>query len=248
MEHGEEECVRFSLGEKRGCCRESCRIFFYFFFLLFFLLFFIFFYFFKKFFGFFFGFFFIFLDFFWIFFYFFGFFWIFLDFCGVLRVFGCFDSVLLQIMNSARYFPAEMREVFQTLRERLTSAGRPELADTLISGCIFLRFLCPAILSPSLFGLIQEYPNPKIARNLTLIAKTVQTLANAAKFNGKESYMEFMNTFVERELPSMRNFLNQISVRGRFFRVSSPRHPFSSVHYSLRTLVLRKTNGRGENG
>lgn len=117
-----------------------------------------------------------------------------------------------KIMNSARYFPAELREVFQTLRERLTAAGRGELADTLISGCIFLRFLCPAVLSPSLFGLVQEYPNQKIARNLTLIAKTVQTLANFAKFNGKESYMEFMNSFVEREMQSMRHFLILISV------------------------------------
>ncbi|GAV02560.1 hypothetical protein RvY_13106-2 [Ramazzottius varieornatus] len=116
-----------------------------------------------------------------------------------------------KIMNSARYFPPELREVFQTLRERLTAAGRAELADTLISGCIFLRFLCPAVLSPSMFGLVQEYPNQKIARNLTLIAKTVQTLANFARFNGKESYMEFMNTFVERELPSMRTFLKLIS-------------------------------------
>ncbi|XP_055350428.1 LOW QUALITY PROTEIN: disabled homolog 2-interacting protein-like [Paramacrobiotus metropolitanus] len=116
-----------------------------------------------------------------------------------------------KIMNSTRYFPAELREVFQTLRERLTAAGRSELADTLISGCIFLRFLCPAVLSPNLFGLVQEYPNQKIARNLTLIAKTVQTLANFAKFNGKESYMEFMNAFVEREMPSMHTFLKLIS-------------------------------------
>lgn len=58
-----------------------------------------------------------------------------------------------------------------------------------------------------------EYPNEKAARNLTLVAKTLQTLANFTRFQGKENFMEFMNDFLEREAPSMKNFLQLISVR-----------------------------------
>ena len=57
-----------------------------------------------------------------------------------------------------------------------------------------------------------EYPNEKAARNLTLVAKTLQTLANFTKFQGKENFMEFMNDFLEREAPAMKEFLNIISV------------------------------------
>ncbi len=47
----------------------------------------------------------------------------------------------------------ELRDCFAHCREALKSAGRDELSDHLISASIFLRFLCPAILSPSLFNI-----------------------------------------------------------------------------------------------
>ncbi|EYC31836.1 hypothetical protein Y032_0003g1265 [Ancylostoma ceylanicum] len=116
-----------------------------------------------------------------------------------------------KIIGSTSAFPMELRMVFGSLRERLESQGRSSLADTLISSSIFLRYLCPAILSPSLFNLVTEYPSGATARNLTLIAKTLQNLANFTKFGGKEHYMEFMNGFVEREWQRMKDFLRRIS-------------------------------------
>lgn len=50
-------------------------------------------------------------------------------------------------------------------------------------------------------------------RNLTLVAKTLQTLANFTKFQGKEGYMEFLNDFIEDEAPKMKKFLREISIR-----------------------------------
>jgi len=61
-----------------------------------------------------------------------------------------------------------------------------------------------------------EYPNEKAARNLTLVAKTLQTLANFTRFQGKENFMEFMNDFLEREAASMKSFLKIISVSLNF--------------------------------
>ncbi|XP_039312993.1 ras GTPase-activating protein nGAP isoform X5 [Solenopsis invicta] len=116
-----------------------------------------------------------------------------------------------RILSSHAHFPLELRECFRIFRERLADLGREDIADNLISASIFLRFLCPAILSPSLFNITHEYPNEKAARNLTLVAKTLQTLANFTRFQGKENFMEFMNDVLEREAPSMKNFLQLIS-------------------------------------
>ncbi|XP_076654729.1 ras GTPase-activating protein raskol isoform X4 [Halictus rubicundus] len=116
-----------------------------------------------------------------------------------------------KILGSHTHFPLELRECFRIFRERLADMGREDIADNLISANIFLRFLCPAILSPSLFNITHEYPNEKAARNLTLVAKTLQTLANFTRFQGKENFMEFMNDLLEREAASMKNFLQLIS-------------------------------------
>lgn len=91
---------------------------------------------------------------------------------------------------------------------------REDMADNLISASIFLRFLCPAILSPSLFNITNELPSARATRNLTLVAKTLQTLANFTRFQGKENFMEFLNDFLEQEASKMKDFLHFISTRG----------------------------------
>ncbi|XP_053381615.1 ras GTPase-activating protein nGAP-like isoform X5 [Mercenaria mercenaria] len=121
------------------------------------------------------------------------------------------DMAWTKIITSSSFFPSELRNVFTRFRGCCEQEGKGDLSDNLISASIFLRFLCPAILSPSLFHLTQEYPSEKAARNLTLIAKTIQTLANLSKFGGKEEYMTFMNDFVEEEWCNMKDFLHKIS-------------------------------------
>ena len=85
----------------------------------------------------------------------------------------------------------ELRRVFTSLRERCrqrySDADSDVVGRQLISSCVFLRFLCPAILSPSLFGLSQMMPQQRVSRNLTLVAKTIQGLANFTRYRRPRS-------------------------------------------------------------
>jgi hypothetical protein len=83
---------------------------------------------------------------------------------------------------------------------------------TSVSGFLFLRLICPAVLNPKLFGLVRESIEPKTARTLTLLAKTLQCLSNLANFGVKEPFMIEMNSFIMDQSHRMMEFIDLISV------------------------------------
>ena len=115
-----------------------------------------------------------------------------------------------RISNSHSYFPITLQRCFYKIRQYLHQVGKPDEGDKLISSFVFLRYICPAILVPQSFSLTKEFPGERANSNLTLVAKTLQALANFTEFEGHDNSMEFLNTFIEGEITSMRTFLRQV--------------------------------------
>uniref|UniRef100_A0A4W5QW24 RAS protein activator like 3 n=1 Tax=Hucho hucho TaxID=62062 RepID=A0A4W5QW24_9TELE len=121
------------------------------------------------------------------------------------------EAAVQKITEMHGSFPEELNRIFSSWVELCKEQGRPEIGQRLISASLFLRFLCPAILSPSLFGLTQPYPEPATLRTLTFTAKVIQNLANFTLFGEKEEYMLFMNDFLQQHWERMRCFLQTVS-------------------------------------
>ncbi|KAI9769269.1 MAG: hypothetical protein M1840_004398 [Geoglossum simile] len=122
---------------------------------------------------------------------------------------GVWDS----ISQSASRCPTELRKIFRHIRacaEDKYGDFLRTIAYSSVSGFLFLRFICPAVLNPKLFGLLRDHPKPKAQRTLTLIAKSLQGLANMSSFGAKESWMEPMNRFLTTHRQLFKEFIDTI--------------------------------------
>jgi hypothetical protein len=117
------------------------------------------------------------------------------------------------IAESANRCPAELRQILKYIRavaeDRYGDFLRT-VAYTSVSGFLFLRFFCPALLNPKLFGLLRDHPQPKAQRTLTLIAKSLQALANLSTFGQKEEWMEPMNRFLGSHRQAVKDYIDAI--------------------------------------
>ena len=121
------------------------------------------------------------------------------------------NSCLNGVTSAGQLFPAELAKLFSIWKKRCLKQNIGHLFPRLVSSSLFLRLICPAILSPTLFGLRQELPDTFAGRILTLTAKVMLNLANGQKFSHKEPYMEFMNAYINQNTEKMENFIHSIA-------------------------------------
>uniref|UniRef100_A0A7N6ABW1 RAS p21 protein activator (GTPase activating protein) 1a n=1 Tax=Anabas testudineus TaxID=64144 RepID=A0A7N6ABW1_ANATE len=94
-----------------------------------------------------------------------------------------------------------------------------------VSGFVFLRLICPAILNPRMFNIIADPPSSTAGRTLTLVAKSVQNLANLVEFGAKEPYMEGVNPFIKNNKHRMIMFLDELG--------NVPELPEATEHFRM---------------
>ncbi|KAI0417151.1 hypothetical protein F5X98DRAFT_162129 [Xylaria grammica] len=158
-----------------------------------------------------------------------------------------FTTELWEIISaSAHKLPLELRSVLKYVRA-VTEDRYGDFLRTVnytsVSGFLFLRFICPAILNPKLFGLLRDNPRPRAQRTLTLIAKGLQALANLSNFGKKESWMEHMNRFLGHHRQSFKNFIDQLC------SVPVDRNPITvPASYSTPVMILGRMSPKGREG
>ncbi|KFA77267.1 hypothetical protein S40288_01250 [Stachybotrys chartarum IBT 40288] len=117
------------------------------------------------------------------------------------------------VADSANLIPPELRHVLKYIRavaeDRYGDFLR-SVSYTSVSGFLFLRFICPAILSPKLWGLLRDHPRPRAQRTFTLIAKALQKMANLSTFGKREEYMEPMNRFLGAQRQVFKDYIDQV--------------------------------------
>lgn len=123
------------------------------------------------------------------------------------------DEVTLSIFLSVDACPRPLRYIFGCLQRAVMNKWPHErlVRTRVVSGFVFLRLLCPAILNPRKFNLISETPSHLASRSLIMVAKCLQNLANLVEFGGKEPYMEVVNPFILKNKERMVIFLDQLS-------------------------------------
>ncbi|KAJ1336782.1 hypothetical protein BSLG_006885 [Batrachochytrium salamandrivorans] len=114
--------------------------------------------------------------------------------------------VVDSILNSAESMPTLLRGFFWFLQETVSKKfeNDPIVRYTCISGFIFLRFFAPAVLGPRLFGLDVGEIDSRSARNLLLVAKTLQNLSNLRRPLLRERTMSHA---ILSELPALHDLL-----------------------------------------
>jgi len=72
---------------------------------------------------------------------------------------------------------------------------------------LVLRLLNPAILLPEAYGVSAVPPSAAARRQLLLVTKVLQNLANNIRFGNKEQHMAPMNAFLDQNQESFNQFL-----------------------------------------
>jgi len=123
------------------------------------------------------------------------------------------DDITESIFMSSEACPRTLRYICYCLQRNVVQKWPNErlVKTRAVSGFIFLRLLCPAILNPRQFNLLSEPPSPGASRSLVMIAKCLQNLANLVEFGSKESYMEVVNPFILKNKERMVVFLDHVS-------------------------------------
>eukprot|EP01102_Stenamoeba_stenopodia_P012080 TRINITY_DN3772_c0_g1_i1.p1 TRINITY_DN3772_c0_g1~~TRINITY_DN3772_c0_g1_i1.p1 ORF type:complete len:485 (+),score=115.59 TRINITY_DN3772_c0_g1_i1:177-1631(+) len=119
-----------------------------------------------------------------------------------------FDSIVASLPSCPHELRLVCKHLAYEVNKRFPEGG---IGRRALAAFFFLRFLCPAIFLPATHGLIPAPPTPTANRSLTLISKTIQSLASGSEgFSVKESFLAVMKDFIIKNRATLNNFLDEL--------------------------------------
>jgi len=114
------------------------------------------------------------------------------------------------IVEATEDVPSELRAILHHVTNSVARKFE-EAKYKAVGGFIFLRFIVPAITTPHVYGLFDEPANEACQRNLILLAKVLQNLANEVHFGAKEEHMQKLNDFITENVDALHRYFDTIS-------------------------------------
>eukprot|EP00029_Vermamoeba_vermiformis_P012681 TRINITY_DN757_c0_g1_i3.p1 TRINITY_DN757_c0_g1~~TRINITY_DN757_c0_g1_i3.p1 ORF type:complete len:1533 (-),score=248.89 TRINITY_DN757_c0_g1_i3:102-4700(-) len=124
---------------------------------------------------------------------------------NVFQLAAACQKIFSVIKTGSEKVPMEFRQIFQRISYSIMDKyGSDDAVMKAVSGLLFLRFITPALTAPHYYGLLPSPPNTVAQRQLVLIGKVLQNLANMTTLGAKEQFMTNFEDFMQRNIPKMR--------------------------------------------
>ncbi|ETN03001.1 hypothetical protein F442_16259 [Phytophthora nicotianae P10297] len=101
---------------------------------------------------------------------------------------------------------------FDGTKEGVEAEDASTLTRSVIGGFLFLRFVCPAITTPHLYGLTKQLPPPETRRVLVLVTKLLFKTATGVKFGDREPQFKVLNPFIEKNSPAIQQLFANLAM------------------------------------
>jgi hypothetical protein len=121
------------------------------------------------------------------------------------------SKFLKAIFASLPYMRPEFRQLCARVKAEVGAKFTDNNADyKAVGGFIFLRFICPSIMAPHVYGLVSSPPNETAQRYFVLLAKSLQNLANQTLPGTNEDFMARMNEFITKNIEPLHMWVDDL--------------------------------------
>lgn len=150
------------------------------------------------------------------------------------------------ITNSVSFFPPELFVICQTIYTSVKQKF-PDYAYVAAGSFVFLRFFCPALVSPESENIV-DISQPQCKRPFITLAKVIQSIANGSDNLGKWTSLDSQAAFLKECSNRIFDFLKEVCRTDRVIKISVNTDPnpipfeFNFLHryLYLRELQIRK--------